>query len=364
MAKSDKDEAAAGAPAGDDTEPERTGGDPAEDDAEAGDADAAGDGDGGGENADDGDDAGDTAGEGGGGAEGAEGGGAGGQDTTALPEDGETADRAPDEASAGTARAPEPRDRPHPAPRFEPPHRTRHPEPALQPAGSSTRFWAVVALAVVVLYLALSFAHSRSYRIADEDGQATVQKGYFLPGGYAGVIPQGAADAFAPIPYITPPQGAVTTGSLQTVAATFYALLYLTAGEAQDDAVLFDTYDQQAASLEAWYHERYGVYPEAMDEMSDLRARVRDRRAAAREYRDRRAAVLDQIEELVGMLPDRAPANLEEDAALFQRFLEEARARQVGPARRNVPSPPAPAGQEEASEQPAAVQPAGETAPE
>jgi len=278
----------------------------------------------------------------------------------ALPEDKKKA--ADGKAPAKAAPKAEPKAAPKaaakPANKFVPPKRSRHPQPALEPS-SSRRFYAVVIIAVAAILLILSFAYSRTYRIVDMDGQAIIEKGQFLPFGFKAATPTGAPEAFKPVPWITPPQGASTQGGLETIADSYYAMIYLAAGDAQDAAELFDTLDQQATSMEAWFNTRYNRTPEALGQMSDLRSRVRYRRQATKEYKAKRDQVLDDVVELVGMLPDRAGNVLEQDADLFRQLLRDAAASDLGgptPPAVEVPAP-APAPVAPVTEEPAAVVP-------
>lgn len=242
-----------------------------------------------------------------------------------LPEDDSVGSEEPVKEQAKAAKPPEERPQTEPPP--VPPHyRSRHPQPPPSPAGGSGRVVLLVVAVIALVYVILSLANSRSYQIVEEGGQAVLSKGYFLPAGTTSIVPDGASTAFAPIPWITPPQGSVTRGNLREVSATYYALLYLAAGEAMEDDAAFDACDQQAAGLEAWYKDRYGVYPEATDKMHDLRFRVRNRRSATKEFLSQRDGVLDQIEALISTVPELASPAVLEDVARFQAFLEQERA--------------------------------------
>ncbi len=240
-----------------------------------------------------------------------------------------------------------------PAPRPEPPPRSRHPEPPLPPSGNGGRLLIAVIAFVALVFLILSFANRSSYRIEDQLDTARLVRGRFLPWGQTEVTPPGGDAAFNPIPWHEPPPGAATRGSLRKVADTYYAMLYLAAGEAQDDPAQFDAYDLQASAFETWFDERFGKTPEALDEMSELRSQIRARRKATAEYRDTREEVLQLIEEMLEVLPERAPAALEADAERFRELLIEAREVGLDGRRRNKPKddkPPEPA-------EPAAVVP-------
>ena len=185
--------------------------------------------------------------------------------------------------------------------------------------------WLFISAAVAALFLILSFANSHSYRIVELEGQATLARGHFLPWGYKTVAPTGGEAAFEPIVWVTPPSGAVTRGNLKTISETYYALIYLAAGEMQDDIDLFSQYDTQAAAFESWYQAKYDELPETTDKMIDLRHKVNSRRSGASEFWAQRNLLLDQIERTLAALPDRSPVVIQAEAERLRAFLEESR---------------------------------------
>jgi hypothetical protein len=196
----------------------------------------------------------------------------------------------------------------------------------MQDSGGSGKFWLVVAGALVAVFLILSFANSRSFRIVEEEGQATVVKGYFLPWGFEAFVPIGAEAAFNPIPWLDPPKGAVLRGNLKSVSQTYYQLLYFAAAEVRDDDGLFLDRDMQAAAFESWFKEKFAGTPGALDQMSELRHKVKENARATEAFVEARSAVLEQIDAMLAGLPDRPSADVQADAAKFQAFLEEMRA--------------------------------------
>ena len=107
-------------------------------------------------------------------------------------------------------------------------------------------------------------------------------------------------------------------------------MIYLAAGDAQDDSTLFDSLDQQATSMESWFNTKFSRPPEALGQMSDLRSRVRYRRQATKEYKAKRGQILDDVLELLTLMPDRPGTVLEQDADLFRTLLRDAASSELG----------------------------------
>ncbi len=245
------------------------------------------------------------------------------------PEPAKAAAKKPEPAKAA-AKKPEPAKadkKPTPKPkRYEPPYRSRNPEPPRQDDGGSGRFWLVIAGALIAVFLILSFANSRSYRIVQADGQATVVKGFFLPWGYDAFVPLGAEAAFNPIPWVEPPPELVLRGNLKSVSDTYYHLLYLASADVRGDQGLYLERNTQAGAFESWYKDRFGGTPDATDKMSDLRHKVKKADEANAAFADAKGAVLDQIQAMIAALEaetDRPSPEVQEDVAKFQAFLAE-----------------------------------------
>lgn len=182
---------------------------------------------------------------------------------------------------------------------------------------------------VLLIFVILSFANYSSFRIENDEGTARITRGRFMPWGVNDAIPVGGEAAFHPIPWTDPPTGGTDRGSLRKVTDTFYAMLYIAAGEAQDDPRQFDHYNMQASALEAWFADRWDATPTALEQMSEMRSRVNERRRATREYREKREQVLQLMQEMVDTLPARAPAALAADADMFRSLLERAQAAEL-----------------------------------
>lgn len=137
---------------------------------------------------------------------------------------------------------------------------------------------ALVGLALILFVVASVYNHGRYQLIRDSSGAALLQRGAFSPSGWNAHLPDGAALAWAPIPWpadsVEPPM----QGEVLDLAESFLGFLRAEAARNIEDDQRLAALEEQEEHFGNWFRSRF----EGQDfphegSVRDLRA-VRDRR--------------------------------------------------------------------------------------
>ncbi len=151
-------------------------------------------------------------------------------------------------------------------------------------------FWwlpkAALALLLVLgvgYVVASSVQHGKYQLVRGPDGYAHLERGRFALGGWAAFVPDGALEAWEPLPW--PDQSVETplAGDLVELADTYLGFLRSSASKHIEDDTRLKLLSLQEERLEAWYRDRWGAdeVPQPGDVKAQWEARDMARREAA-----------------------------------------------------------------------------------
>ncbi len=151
-------------------------------------------------------------------------------------------------------------------------------------------FWWLPKAALVLLlvfglaYVVASSVHHGKYQLVrGPDGDAHLERGRFALGGWAPFVPDGALEAWAPLPWPEQSVEAPLAGDLVDLADTYLGFLRSSASKQIEDDAKVELLSVQEERLEAWYRDRWGAdeVPQPGDVKAQRDARDQARRTVA-----------------------------------------------------------------------------------
>jgi len=200
-------------------------------------------------------------------------------------------------------------------------------------------FWWLprAALLLILLlglgYLTLSSVNRGKYQLVlDGDGNAVLERGRFSTSGWNSFVPDGALEAWAPVPWPQQSVEAPLEGALVDLADTYLGFLRFQATKHLEDDVVLDVLAVQEEKLEDWYRTRWDAA--SVPQPGDVKAQ----RAARDHAREEVAAALAAAAEarLQEQLQAKLQAEVEEQARIEEELRESSmdRARSYAVRRR------------------------------
>lgn len=125
--------------------------------------------------------------------------------------------------------------------------------------------------------------HGKYQLVHGPDGDAHLERGRFALSGWAPFVPDGALEAWAPLPWPEQSVEAPLAGELVDLADTYLGFLRSSASKHIEDDAKLDLLSAQEERLEAWYSDRWGAdeVPQSRDVKAQRGARDLARRVEA-----------------------------------------------------------------------------------